>query len=82
MSGHTNFVSAVCVMPPEDKYPQGLIVTGSNDNNIFAYTLDSPQPVFKLTDHTDTGRCNEKIQISDCYMSGLNISGCPTARGK
>ena len=55
MSGHSNFVSCVCIMPPDDKYPQGLIMTGSHDNTILAFTLESPQPQFKLTGHTDTG---------------------------
>ena len=56
MTGHENFVSCVCVMPPDDKYPHGLILTGSNDHDILAYTLDSPQPVFKLSGHTETGK--------------------------
>ena len=34
MTGHENFVSCVCVMPPDDKYPHGLILTGSNDHDI------------------------------------------------
>ena len=55
LSGHTNFVVAVCMMPPSDTYPQGLIVTGSNDKTILAYTLDSPQPVYKLEGHVGTG---------------------------
>ncbi|XP_050401900.1 phospholipase A-2-activating protein [Patella vulgata] len=54
MRGHSNFVSSVCVMPPDEKYPQGLVFTGSNDSTILAFTLDSPQPIFKLTGHTNT----------------------------
>ncbi|ELT98127.1 hypothetical protein CAPTEDRAFT_160241 [Capitella teleta] len=54
MRGHSNFVSAVCVMPPDDEFPQGVIMTGSNDNDILAFTLDSPSPCFKLSGHTDT----------------------------
>ncbi|ESP05233.1 hypothetical protein LOTGIDRAFT_227892 [Lottia gigantea] len=54
MSGHNNFVSSVCVMPPDDKYPNGLIFTGSNDSTILAYTLDSPQPIYKLTGHSSS----------------------------
>ncbi|GFS06857.1 phospholipase A-2-activating protein, partial [Elysia marginata] len=49
--GHTNFVSSLCVMPPDDTYPQGLIITGSNDKTILAYTPGSAEPVFKLTGH-------------------------------
>lgn len=51
MRGHSNFVSAVCVMPPDSTYEQGLLITGSNDKTILGYTPDSPEPVFKLTGH-------------------------------
>ncbi|RUS88855.1 hypothetical protein EGW08_003400, partial [Elysia chlorotica] len=49
--GHSNFVSSLCVMPPDDTYPQGLIMTGSNDKSILAYTPGSTEPVFKLEGH-------------------------------
>ena len=55
MSGHENFISAICILPPSEKYQQGLIVTGSNDHKINAYTLESPMPVFTLTGHENTG---------------------------
>ena len=55
MSGHRNFVVAVCVMPPDERYPHGLIMTGSNDKNIHAYSLESPEPQYKLQGHGDTG---------------------------
>ncbi|XP_059168417.1 phospholipase A-2-activating protein-like [Physella acuta] len=51
MKGHTNFVSSICVMPPDDNYPQGLIVTGSIDKSILAYRPGEAEPVFKLTGH-------------------------------
>ncbi|XP_033096894.1 phospholipase A-2-activating protein-like [Anneissia japonica] len=57
MKGHENFVSCLCVMPPSDKYPTGLIVTGSNDFKINAYTLDSVLPVYTLTGHANTVCC-------------------------
>lgn len=52
--GHSNFISAVCVLPPSDQFPHGLILTGSNDKTILAYDLESPQPRYKLTGHEDT----------------------------
>jgi len=55
LGGHSGFVSAVCVLPPDDEFPNGLIVTGSNDHSINGYTLDSPEPVYRLTGHTDNG---------------------------
>ena len=56
MSGHSNFVASVCCLPPDDKYPHGLIFTGSNDSTILAFTLESPQPVFTLNGHSGTGK--------------------------
>ncbi|KAJ3585415.1 hypothetical protein NHX12_014134 [Muraenolepis orangiensis] len=54
MSGHTNFVSCVCVIAPSDTYPRGLIATGGNDNNICVFSLDQPQPLFTLQGHKNT----------------------------
>ncbi|XP_074640387.1 phospholipase A-2-activating protein-like [Tubulanus polymorphus] len=55
--GHSNFISAVCCMPPNEKYPNGLIFTGSNDSNILAFSLDAIDPLYKLFGHTDTVCC-------------------------
>ena len=63
MSGHENFISAICLLPPSDKYPQGLIVTGSNDHKINAYSLESPLPVFTMTGHSNTGWLNGLDQV-------------------
>jgi len=57
LGGHNGFVSAVCVLPPDEEFPNGLIVTGSNDHVIHAYTLDSPEPKYRLTGHTGNGTC-------------------------
>ncbi|XP_077981055.1 phospholipase A-2-activating protein-like [Glandiceps talaboti] len=54
LSGHSNFISCTCVMPPTDDYPQGLIITGSNDKTINAYTPNSPTPVYTLKGHANT----------------------------
>ncbi|KAF3836972.1 hypothetical protein F7725_004436 [Dissostichus mawsoni] len=54
ISGHTNFVSCVCVIAPSETYPRGLIASGGNDNNICVFTLDQAQPVFTLTGHKNT----------------------------
>lgn len=53
LTGHSGFVSAVCCLPPSEQHPTGLIITGSTDNNIHAYDLESPLPVYKLMGHTD-----------------------------
>jgi phospholipase A-2-activating protein len=41
-------------MPPDDIFPQGVILTGSHDHTILAYTLSSPKPIYKLSGHVDT----------------------------
>lgn len=57
MSGHTNFIACICIYPPDDKYQHGLVLTGSNDKSICAFTLESPEPVYKLSGHNDTVSC-------------------------
>uniref|UniRef100_A0A3Q3A5C5 Phospholipase A2-activating protein n=1 Tax=Kryptolebias marmoratus TaxID=37003 RepID=A0A3Q3A5C5_KRYMA len=54
MSGHSTFVSCVCIIAPNETYPRGLIATGGNDNNICIFTLDQPQPLFTLRGHKNT----------------------------
>lgn len=55
MSGHSNFVSCVCMIAPSETYPRGLVATGGNDNNICVFTLDQSQPLFTLKGHKNTG---------------------------
>ena len=73
MSGHSNFVNCVCVMPPDEKYPQGLIMTGSTDNNILAFNLESPSPVYKLEGHTKTGK-NDIILVIRIFLCMIYLS--------
>ncbi|OCT97805.1 phospholipase A-2-activating protein isoform X1 [Xenopus laevis] len=54
MSGHSNFVSCVCILPPSDLYPRGLIATGGNDQNICVFSLDSEKPLYTLKGHKNT----------------------------
>ncbi|XP_068164311.1 phospholipase A-2-activating protein [Antennarius striatus] len=54
MSGHSNFVSCVCMIAPTEIYPRGLIATGGNDNLICVFTFDQPQPLFTLKGHKNT----------------------------
>lgn len=55
VSGHSNFVSCVCIIAPSETYPRGLIATGGNDNNICVFTMDQPQPLITLKGHKNTG---------------------------
>nr|XP_006127304.1 phospholipase A-2-activating protein [Pelodiscus sinensis] len=54
MSGHSNFVSCVCVIPSNENYPRGLIATGGNDHNICIFTLDNTTPLYVLKGHKNT----------------------------
>ncbi|XP_062460389.1 phospholipase A-2-activating protein [Pezoporus occidentalis] len=54
MSGHSNFVSCVCIIPPSELYPRGLIATGGNDHNICVFTIDNPAPLYILKGHKNT----------------------------
>ncbi|KAM4637658.1 phospholipase A-2-activating protein isoform 5-T5 [Amazona ochrocephala] len=54
MSGHSNFVSCVCIIPPSELYPRGLIATGGNDHNICIFTIDNPAPLYILKGHKNT----------------------------
>ncbi|KAJ9583075.1 hypothetical protein L9F63_022581 [Diploptera punctata] len=51
--GHSNYVSSVCVLPANDDHTC-IIVTGCNDHNIRAFTLDSPTPLIVLKGHSNT----------------------------
>ncbi|XP_075234565.1 phospholipase A2 activator protein isoform X2 [Lycorma delicatula] len=54
LKGHSNFVSSVCVLPTTEAYPGGIIITGSNDSNICAFSQDNPLPLFTFKGHTST----------------------------
>ncbi|KAM9501785.1 phospholipase A-2-activating protein [Clarias gariepinus] len=54
MNGHTNYVSCVCIIAPNETYPRGLIATGGNDHNICIFSLDRPDPLFTLKGHKNT----------------------------
>ncbi|KAI2662386.1 Phospholipase A-2-activating protein [Labeo rohita] len=54
MNGHSNFVSCVCIITPNETYPRGLIATGGHDNNICVFSLDRPDPLFTLEGHKNT----------------------------
>lgn len=55
LSSHNNFVSCVSALHPNSKFPQGLIITGSQDQNIRLFTEDSSFPIQTLTAHTSAG---------------------------
>lgn len=67
--GHRHFVSSVTVLPPCQRYPLGVIVTGGNDHIICLFSVDNPLPIGKLEGHTDTV-CNLSAGLnSDVLLS-------------
>lgn len=52
--GHSNFVSCVCWIPPCEVYPDGLVVTGGNDNIILGYNLQDSTVQVTLEGHENT----------------------------
>lgn len=57
-------MAAVCVLPPDESHPSGLIVTGSNDNTILMFVPGQLEAVCKLTGHTDTGLTFKSLYIT------------------
>ncbi|XP_049866339.1 phospholipase A-2-activating protein [Pectinophora gossypiella] len=49
--GHKNFVSCVCWLPPCESFPEGLVITGSNDNTILGYNLQDAKIQITLEGH-------------------------------
>lgn len=64
MTGHSNFVSCVCIIAPNDAHPQGLVATGGNDSIICVFTLDQSQPLFRLQGHKNTGEALAMVDSS------------------
>ncbi|XP_011640345.1 phospholipase A-2-activating protein [Pogonomyrmex barbatus] len=51
LTGHSNFVSSVCIINPSERNPKGYIITGSNDNTICVYIADETVPTHTITAH-------------------------------
>lgn len=67
-TGHSGYVTSVCVVPGNANHPEGLVVTGSRDSTILAYSVSGGQPVYTLAGHSDTVSSLE-------WKNGLLISG-------
>jgi len=61
--GHTNYVSCVCAVPPNEFYPEGLVFSGSNDQKICAFNPNTTELLFQLEGHTNVGKFScQKVQ--------------------
>jgi phospholipase A-2-activating protein len=61
LEGQANYVSCACVLPPNSTYPEGVILTGSNDHSIFAFSPVSGEVLYKLTGHTNAGKLSNLV---------------------
>lgn len=67
--GHRNFVSCVCWFPPCEAFPEGLVITGSNDNTILGYNLQDGIIQITLEGHE-----NAVCSVTPGQDSGLLLS--------
>ncbi|KAL4710493.1 hypothetical protein ACJJTC_008895 [Scirpophaga incertulas] len=67
--GHSNFVSCVCWVPPCEGFPEGLVVTGSNDNTILGYNLQDGMVQITLEGHE-----NAVCSVTPGRSSGILLS--------
>ncbi|XP_032511114.2 phospholipase A-2-activating protein [Danaus plexippus] len=67
--GHDNFVSCVCWLPPCEAFPEGLVVTGSNDNTILGYNLQDGAIQIHLKGHN-----NAVCSVAPGNDSGILLS--------
>ncbi|XP_011866365.1 PREDICTED: phospholipase A-2-activating protein [Vollenhovia emeryi] len=51
LTGHSNFVSSVCIINPSERDPKGYIITGGHDNTICVYVADETEPARTLQAH-------------------------------
>lgn len=60
-----NFVMCVLFLEPSQEFPDGLVVTGGNDNVILVYKPGEPFASLTLKEHTNAGKVqNEKKETS------------------
>ncbi|XP_017771829.1 PREDICTED: phospholipase A-2-activating protein [Nicrophorus vespilloides] len=55
-----NFVASVIYLKPTSEYPDGLVISGGNDNSILIYKANQPTAIFQLKEHTDAV-CNLSV---------------------
>ena len=55
---HSGYVTCVLALNSSVKYPNGLILTGGMDKEIYVFSPGDISPLRKLTGHTDTGNLN------------------------
>eukprot|EP00116_Pleurobrachia_bachei_P002204 sb/3462466/ len=57
LKGHTGFVNAVAALKATPEFPEGLIVTGSQDKTINIYFPSDPEPIQRMEGHEGDVTC-------------------------
>ncbi|XP_066245153.1 phospholipase A-2-activating protein [Euwallacea similis] len=65
-----NFVACVLYLDPTEEFPNGLVVTGGNDNIILVYKPSEPFATFTIKEHTNTVSCLGRTTESNMFLSG------------
>ncbi|CAO3696066.1 unnamed protein product [Umbelopsis ramanniana] len=69
-SGHTNYVNALAYLPPNEDYPNGLVVSSGAGKVIHVHDVDRPdEPVYTLIGHEKTV-CSLAVTPSGDIISG------------
>jgi hypothetical protein len=55
ISVHKKYVNAVTVVYTLEEYPNGLIITGSNDQTIAVHNIESNELIAQLHEHQGAG---------------------------
>ena len=61
ISAHKKYVNAVAVIFSLKDYPNGLVVTGSNDQTICIHEIDTNELVAQLKDHDGAGKPKQTL---------------------
>ncbi len=52
---HKKFVNSLTVVYTVDGFPNGLVITGSNDQTICIFDIESNSIILQLSEHTGAG---------------------------
>ena len=67
---HNNFISSVCIIKPSQKFPEGLVITGSNDSYIGIWNPGHNDPLHKIKAHENAVCClNTSLFQDDTFIS-------------
>ncbi|XP_014290588.1 phospholipase A-2-activating protein-like [Halyomorpha halys] len=69
LKGHSNYISAVCVLGSSPNFPLGLILTGSHDNKIFGFLPYTQEPLLALEGHSGPVCCLSPSLKTDFLLS-------------